>query len=150
MTATANRHHYRQLATYYRRLPGEFGLRPWRVFASVGTWSAGAHPGEGTRSDSEAELLEHGQPPKVVEVSAEQVALDAGLQSGDLNIGPVTPELGTPWATLAGYDVTGGQSFRIRLVNAEQGLDYQCVVVGVKRDRALHTILTVRPVRGSP
>jgi hypothetical protein len=148
MSATERRQHYREIANRARRIPGEHGLRPWRVFAAVGTWSGSGHFGDGERADTEVELLESGQPPKVRQVSAEQVALDSGLQSGDWFVGPVTPEVGTPWATLAGQSTVSGESFRLRLVHDETGDDMQCVVVATTSDRALQTIFTVRPVRG--
>lgn len=148
MTATANRARYRELATRYRRLPGEHGLRPWHVYAAIGSWS-GTHHGEGTRDDTETELLEQGQPPKVSQVKAEQVALGVGLQSGDWIVGPVTPEVGTPWATLAASSLTGEESFRLRLYHEETGEDMQCVVVSTTSDRALRTMITVRPVSGA-
>lgn len=95
------------------------------------------------------ELLERGQPPKVRQVKAEQVALDSGLQSGDWFVGPVTPIVGTSWAAMKGSDATADDSFRVRLSNEETGENMQCVVVAVSDDRALHTMLTVRPVRGA-
>lgn len=147
MTATSNRQRYRQIANHYRRIPGEHGLRPWRVYASVGSWSGAGHPGEGKRADTEVELLERGQPPKVRQVKAEQVALGTGLQSGDWTIGPVTPEVGTPWATLAGSDACGNESFRLRIEHEESGDSLDCVVVTTTSDHALNTYVTVRPVR---
>ena len=149
MSPTDQRQRYRQIANRARQIPGVHGLRPWRVFASVGTWSGGAtHFGNGTRSDAEVELLESGQPPKVRQVKAEQVALDAGLQSGDWTIGPVTPIVGTPWATMSGGGILDSDSFAIRMTNEETGEDLRCVLVSSTSDRALRTMLTVRPVRG--
>jgi len=147
VTATASRKRYREFANRYRRLPGEYGLRPWHVYAAIGTWS-GTHHGEGSRYDTEVELLEKGQPPRVAQVKAEQVALGVGLQSGDWIIGPVTPDVGTPWATLAAASLTGEESFRIRLYHEETGEDMQCVVVSTTSDRALRAMVTVRPVSG--
>ena len=148
MTSAANRQRYRAIANRYRRIPGEHGLRPWHVYAAVGTWS-GTHHGEGTRSDVEAELLEQGQPPKVRQVKAEQVALGVGLQSGDWVVGPVTPSAGTAWSTLCASFVDGEESFRLRLWHEETGQDMQCVVVSITDDRALRTMITVRPVSGA-
>lgn len=142
------REHYRRIANRHRAIPGRHGLRPWRVFDVVGSWSGSGHFGDGMRTDAEAEILENGQPPKVREVKAEEVALDAGLQSGDLVVGPITPVIGTAWATLDGSNADGGESFRLRLTNDETGSDLQCVLVTMTRDRALRTMVTVRPVRG--
>ncbi len=147
MTATTNRQRYRDLANRYRRIPGELGLRPWRVFALVGAWS-GTDAGEGTRTDTETELLEHGQPPKVRQVKADQVALDTGLQNGDYVIGPVTPVVGTAWDAIVGSNAAANQAFQFRITNSETGDDHRCVLVTITSDHALNTMITVRPVRG--
>lgn len=149
MTATQKRQRYREIAERCRRIPGEHGLRPWRVFASVGVWSGSTHFGDGVRTDTEVELLEHGQPPKVRQVKADEIALGVGLQSGDMVIGPVTPIVGTEWATLLGDSAAANNSFRFRLTNAETGDDMQCDLITITGDRALHTTITVRPVRGN-
>jgi hypothetical protein len=148
MAAAAKRRRYRQIANRARRLPGVHGLRPWRVYADVGSWSSSAgHPfGEGTRTDTETELLETGQPPRVRELSDERVALGGG-EKGDLSIGPITPIEGSAWATLTGSGVTPGDSWRVRLVHDETGDVKHCVVKSISQDRALHVMLTVRPVR---
>lgn len=146
MTATSRREHYRQIANRHRAIPGRHGLRPWRVFASVGAWS-GSATGDGTRTDAETELLENGEPPKVRQVKAEQVALGVDLQTGDLVIGPITPVVGTAWATMLDGGATMGDSFRFRLVNEEQGAVLHCAVVAIQNDRALRATITVRPVR---
>jgi hypothetical protein len=147
MSALSNRQHYREIANRYRSIPGEHGLRPWRVYSVVSTWS-GDHPGEGTRSDVEEELLENGQPPRVRQVKAEQVALGTGLESGDWMVGPVTPVVGSSWAKLSGGSAVANDSWRIRLVHDETEEDLHCVVVSITSDMTLGVILTIRPRRG--
>lgn len=149
MGATERRARYRKIANRCRAIPGQHGLRPWRVFTYVGAWSGTDHFGDGTRTDTETELLENGQPPRVRQVSPERVALGVGLEGGDLEIGPVTPIVGTAWADLNGGSTDANESFRVRLSNEETGAVLHCVLVTVRTDKALHTTLTVRPVRSN-
>lgn len=147
MSPTLKRQHYREIANRYRRIPGEHGLRPWRVFAVVGVWSGSGHFGDGIKTETETEILEQGQPPKVRHVRDEVIALGVNLQTGDMVIGPITPVVGTPWSTMTGDAAAVNNSFLIRLVNAETGDSFLCTVVTVSNDRALRTMITVRPQR---
>lgn len=151
MTATANRSRYRRIANRYRRLPGAHGLRPWRVYVSTGAWSeTGTREfGDGTRTDTDTEILEYGQPPRVREVNDEAIALSSDLAKGDYVVGPITPVVGTAWATLLGSAVTAGQTFRVKLVHSETSETVHCLVKESKMDRALRYVITVSPVRSN-
>lgn len=77
-----------------RAIPGEFGLRRYRVWV-VTTTSTGVRPGMpgAQETRTEVELLVGGQPPKVRNVRSRDVI--AGLSEAstiELEIGPVTPE----------------------------------------------------------
>lgn len=145
MSATQNRKRFRRIANQARRHPGRLGLRPWRVFASAGTWS-GSAAGDGTETLTEVEILEQGQPPKVQAVSEERVALGE-VDRGDYEIGPITQIVGTAWATLLGSGTSAGDTFRIRLLHDETGDNVHCVVKHVGKTRALHTMIRCAPVK---
>lgn len=149
--ASERRARYRAIATDKRRLPGEHGLRPWHVYASSGVWSETASNefGDGTRTDTDVEILESGQPPKVREVSDEVIALSSDLTAGDIEIGPITPVQGTAWATLLGSATDAGETFRIKLWNEETDETIHCMVRRTQRDRALRYVVTVSPMRAS-
>lgn len=151
MSATARRSRYRTIANRVRRLPGEHGLRPWRVYISTGAWSdtSSNEFGDGSRTDTEVEILEHGQPPKVREIGDEQIALSTDLTKGDLAIGPITPVVGTPWATLLATSATSGQTVRVKLVHDEVGTTLHCSGKASQMDRALRYMMTVHPQRAN-
>jgi hypothetical protein len=147
----AMRSRYRTIANRYRRLPGVHGLRPYRVYLVTGAWSStSGHPfGDGTRTDTEIEILENGEPPKVAEVGDEQIALGVDLTKGDLLVGPITPVAGTAWSNLVGSAITSGQSWRVKIVHEELGETLHCLVKATKKDKALRYVLTVSPVRSN-
>jgi hypothetical protein len=149
MPALANRERYRKIANRARRIPGEHGLRPWRVYIYTGTWSdqSANEFGDGSRTDTATEILENGQPPKVREIGDEAIALSADLTKGDMAIGPITPVVGTPWATLLATSKTAGDTVRIKLVHDETGATLHCSFQSSQQDRALRYMLTVRPIR---
>lgn len=151
MTAASNRERYRRIANRARRLPGEHGLRPWRVYISTGSWSdtTSNEFGDGSRTDTDVEILESGQPPKVREINDEVIALSADLSKGDMRVGPITPVIGTPWATLLATSATTGQTVRVKLVHDETGVTLHCSGKASQQDRALRYMLDVSPVRSN-
>jgi hypothetical protein len=151
MSATSKRARYRKIANRHRAKPGDHGLRPWRVYVSTGTWSVTTANefGDGTRTDSDVEVLENGQPPKVREVGDEAIALSSDLSKGDYVVGPITPVVGTAWATLIGSAITAGQTFRMKLVHSETAETIHCMVKDSSMDRALRYVVTVSPVRAN-
>lgn len=76
-----------------RGLLDDFGLRPFRVFAIVRTWT-GTRVGQGTSSDVETELtVAGGKRPKVRQVDAEDVVASGGeITDTVYDVGPLTPE----------------------------------------------------------
>lgn len=149
MSATANRARYRRIANRARRLPGNHGLRPWRVYMVSGTWSSQSSNefGDGSRTDTATEILEQGQPPEVREVNDEAVALSSDLMKGDFVVGPITPVEGTSWATLLATSASAGDAIRLKLVHDETGTTHHCSIKSSQQDRALRYVLTVHPVR---
>ena len=137
---------FRHIANRCRAIPGQFGLRPWRVYLDVSSWSGAGHPGDGTETTTTVELLESGQPPKARQASAKAVALGFA-EVGSWEIGPITPVAGTAWATLLASTVTSGQTFRVRLVHDETSDAVDLVVTKTTLDRALRYMLTAQAVR---
>lgn len=128
-----------------RSIPGQLGLRPFRVYLSTGTWS-GTHTGDGTESAAEVEITESGQPPKVRFATDEQVAL-GGLEKGDCVIGSITPSHsggGTLLSSLDASSLSAGGTLHVRLRYSD-GSDSFYSVVGIEKDRALHYTLKCRP-----
>lgn len=146
MSAEGYRSFYRSIANQCRAIPGEHGLRPWRVFLEPGQWSGSSHIGEGTESLTPLELLENGFPPKVRQVSSKMVALGIA-EVGEWHIGPITPQAGTQWSDLLQQLLAYGRTFRIRLVNEEQGQNVDLVVKATNQDRALRFVFQAYPVR---
>lgn len=85
------------------RIPGRLDLRPRKVTVRVRTWT-GARPGVGTYTDVDTVLLNAGVNVKVAQVSTKDIVASGGrYASGDLKIGPITPEYpggGTPSGVL--------------------------------------------------
>lgn len=95
-------HAWRKVAGDARAVPGSYGLRRFRVYAIVREWT-GATIGDGLSGDVVTELLEAGYPPKVRELTGEEIAVN-GLSGRTFEVGPFTPE----WES--GGD-TGGVKF---------------------------------------
>lgn len=96
-----------------RAMPGELGFRPYtEVAVLVRKWSGG-RPGVGTLTTTTATITVFGQPPKVREVTSQEVIASGGAyHDEDLKIGPLTPE----------YSV-GGVSFGTSIAAIDPTLD---------------------------
>lgn len=99
-------------------VPGSLDLRTRTVTVRVTTWS-GARPGVGTKTDVDTLLRNGTFNPKVVEVSSKDVVASGGkYQSGDLKIGPLTPEYavgGTAGSTIDPLTTTSARQVRYLL-----------------------------------
>ena len=108
----------RRLLFRTRAIPGQLGLRPYRAYVDT-TMSSGDELGQGTVTTTSVELTEaNGQPPRVKELSAEEIAL-GGYSEGAIEIGPVTPDFpggGTALSTLAPDPSGDNSTVRVRLV----------------------------------
>lgn len=135
------REQYRHIANRCRAIPGQFGLRPWRVYLDTSSWSGAGHPGDGSETTTTVELLESGQPPKAREASSKAVALGYA-EAGSWTVGPITPVIGTAWATLLASAISSGQTFRVRLVHDETGETIDLAISKTTLDRALRYELT--------
>lgn len=147
--ASDRRNHYRAIANRVRAIPGEHGLRPYRVEVLIVSWS-GARTGEGVRTESSLEILESGQPPKVRFVNDEERML-SNLPAGSIDVGPITPDHlsgGTTWDDLTGesaatheqvlYRVTGPEFPNGALYVREQGNSARAIQYKLRlRPRAL-------------
>jgi len=133
-----------------RGIAGSLGLHPFRCYVVTRTWT-GSTAGAGTSTDSETELLENGQAPKVKTLDGEELALN-NLDSGSIRIGPLTPEHGsggldldTIQSTLTVAQerfvkVTGpgredGVLFRIKDANLDSSLHYT-IIAGPLQEQA--------------
>lgn len=131
-----------------RAIPGQFGLRPHRVYLVVSSTS-GTYPGDGQRDDILTELVEgDSQPPKVRWPKDEDVAMGL-VPKGQATIGPITPAFstgGTDLSDLSGVDLLAGDVRLLRITGPSHpdGADYR--IVSVKADRAMHYMITAIPV----
>jgi len=131
-----------------RALAGELGLHPVRVYVVTRNWT-GTMPGEGAASDTETELLESGQSPKVQTLSGEAIAVNQ-LPEGTLSIGPLTPSYttgGTSLATLATGTLGAAQERWLKLTGGIHGTEGQAYrIVDVSADSALHYTVRAHPL----
>lgn len=131
-----------------RAIPGQFGLRVHTVDVRVTTWT-GAHPGDGAEYDVTTTPITEsdGQPPKVRFLTDEEIAVGQ-LATGTVEVGPITPSHGTD----------GGTDLAV-LKPEDEGTVVHYILTGpefptgavferhaIKTDRALHYMLTLRPV----
>ena len=141
---TARRNRYLKIVDRARAIPGDHGLRMTRVYLVGRNWS-GTYTGEGDELQEETEVMGHrGYPPKVRQMNDEQLAL-AGLSSGSLKIGPLTP----PYPG-GGFDLEWlgklldtGETFHIRVARETGTYDY--MLHSIEQDRPFRYMLTVKP-----
>jgi hypothetical protein len=128
-----------------RAIAGDLDMRPYRVFI-VTRSSSGTYAGSGAITNSEIEVTENGQPPRVRFASDEQIALGR-LESGDATIGPITPTAaagGTDLSALA-PDVVAQQSLYIRLLGPDGASTYY-QISSVNIENAFRYTITAKAV----
>ena len=134
-----------------RAIPGQLGLRNYTVAILCGTWS-GTNTGRGDTIDESIPVTEGGgQPPKVRQVSTEELALGS-LGKGSIRIGPITPGFpggGNPLENLKPC-VNAGQTLHVVLTGPEYPNGAKFLIKDVQTDRALHWTLTCEPVSENP
>lgn len=75
-----------------RSIPGELGLRPFRLFVRTKTWT-GERPGLGLSTTTEVEVLTGGHPPKVRELEHRDIISGAPhLKRVEYRVGPIQPD----------------------------------------------------------
>jgi hypothetical protein len=102
-----------------RAIPGEMGLRPYRVYLHRRVNDGGGLIGSRVDTDNEI-TVGSGQPPKVTQLSAEEMAL-GGYTKVSFRIGPFTPPYtggGTNMRTLLA-DQIDDERAQVRLVGSE-------------------------------
>jgi len=126
---------YRRIADRVRRIPDQYGVRPFRVFLRLETWSGG-ETGVGTATTVETEITPR---PKVRHANPREIAL--GLcQGGDYVVGPFTPSYvggGFPVSALS-PTTTEGQTLSLVLRNEHTGDAEVCRITQIHEDAALH------------
>lgn len=138
--ATA-RDRYRRLAERYRAWPANYGLRHRRVFVNVAT-----HEAEQFRDDAgytQTELLEAGAPPRIKELSDEELALGSH-SAGTVRVGPFTPRHASGGVTreqLVPTVMEGSQVFYTLM--DEDGSVGRYALAELSQDRALRFTLTL-------
>jgi hypothetical protein len=128
-----------------RAIAGDLGLRPYRVFI-VTRSSSGTYAGSGAVTNSEIEVTENGQPPRVRFANDEQLALGR-LEAGDVTIGPITPTTdsgGTDLSVIA-PDVAAQQSLYIRLL-APDGVSTYYRVSEISTENSFRYTITAKAV----
>lgn len=130
-----------------RALPGTLGLRPYSVAILIGTWS-GTYTGRGGTIDEIVAITESGgQPPKVRQLSAEDLAL-SGLGKGSLRIGPITTGYtggGTALDDLKPA-VAAGQTVHAMVTLPAYPNGAKFLIKSIDTTHALHWTMDVEPV----
>jgi hypothetical protein len=144
---STRRDRYRRIAGRARRIPGEHGLREHHVSVVIAR-TGGTYTGDGGRWETENEILELGQPPKVRWLNDQDLALGQ-LPAGSVEIGPITPansKGGTAITLADGSQLTVGDVEVIRITGPQHpgGADYRKLTMHV--DRALHWTIRAAPV----
>lgn len=140
---------YRRIAERTRRIPGEHGLRPYRVFV-VNASRSGAYGLEGTLTETETELLESGQPPKVRQLRTEELALN-NMGAGGIEVGPITPTHSSGGIDFGAItEATASTMFRFRVVSPGSADGVYFRLFSANDDRALHYTLTLYPEGNVP
>jgi hypothetical protein len=137
---------FKELARAKRAIPGQFGIRPHRVYLVTDTYD-GEYHGDGTRTRTSVELVEgDSQPPKVRQLNDERRALGE-LAAGSLEIGPITPpDAGTVAATtLRGAALANGVGFKLRIVGPTGDALY--LIKSLDLSKAIHWTITAEPVQ---
>lgn len=146
--ASDRRNAYRQICYAARRIPGEHGLREHTVSVVTAAWS-GSHAGDGTETETITSITESsGYPPKVRWLTDEQTMV-GGLDSGTIEVGPITPEHnggGTAFSTLVGAALTDGQTIQLLITGPMHPTGARYVVTKHLADRALRHMLQAKPV----
>ena len=140
---------YRRIAERYRATPGKHGLRPYRIFV-VNASRSGAYGLEGTLTETETELLESGQPPKVRQLKAEELALN-DMGAGGIKVGPITPTHssgGIDFSTLTAATASTMLRFRVVSPGSTDGVYFR--LFSANDDRAIHYTLTLYPEGNIP
>lgn len=130
-----------------RSIPGQLGIRPYRVSILIGTY-AGAYTGRGDSIVEEYLVTEAGgQPPKVRQLNSEELAL-GNLGKGSLRIGPITPGFvggGNPIESLKPC-VAAGQTVHVMVTGPEYPNGAKFALKSFGSDHALHFTMDVEPV----
>jgi hypothetical protein len=138
------------LARNVRAIPGQFGIRPHRVYLVTDEWD-GPYYGDGALTREQVELVEgDNQPPKVRQLNDERRAL-GDLAGGSVEIGPVTPpDAGSVAASaFRGADLTNGfNGLKLRIVGPTGDALY--VIKGLDLSRAIHWTITAEPLQSTP
>jgi len=135
----------RELCHSIRAIPGQLGIRPYSVAAVSACWS-GDERGEGIEDETSIAITEaDGQPPKVRELSSEQLAV-GGYDKGTIEVGPITPDFpgsGTLLSTLE-QDPEDNTLVYFIITGPEYPSGQRFVLVELKTDRAFHYKMTLR------
>lgn len=131
-----------------RAIPNNYGLRPYTI-TIVNRTHTGTYAGEGTATDTETALTEHGgAPPKVREANDEQMAL-GNLPRGTLIVGPITPDHpggGTSAATLLAQAAANRDEFYYRVTGPGDSDGALYRLHSISTDRGYHYTLQLTPV----
>ncbi len=138
------------LARSIRAIPGQFGLRPHRVYLVTAEWT-GIYSGDGQRVEDEVEITESdNQPPKVRWLTDDEIAVGNGaISNGTIEIGPITSEFsggGITMAELRASTIDAGGTVVLRIVGTKypEGAFYR--LTEVRADRVIHWKLRAAPI----
>lgn len=133
-----------------RSIPGDLGLRLFRVFIRTTTYS-GDRVGVGTPTQTETEILTGGHPPKVKERRGEDiVGGHSEMRATEYEVGPIQPDfLGGGNSTDVLDPAAGAAVTKIVYVVKGPGLPASgvlCEKTGDGFDSTLHYSLTLKAI----
>lgn len=131
-----------------RAIPGNLGLRPHQVSIIVKSYT-GTHTGEGDEVIIETAITEgSGQPPKVRWLKDDEIAV-GNLDSGTIEVGPITPEFSTGGLDISVIDGSSeatGETRYLKIVGPKHPNGAYYAIKEVRADRAMHFKLRAVPV----
>ena len=123
------------------------GFRPHAVSLVKGLSETG-QPQDTVEHEELAIVEANSQPPKVVQLNDEQVAV-GGLARGTIEIGPITPAFaggGTDLGELVGRKLEGGDTLHVKITGPLHPTGALYRIVDVRAYRALRYMLRAKPV----
>lgn len=142
----------KQLAYNIRAIPGQFGIRPYTVSVVSSTF-ANDDGLTGTETITTTAITEaNGQPPKVRWLNSEELTV-SDLESGTIEVGPITPDTtagtGTLLSLLTGSGLADGSHLVFIVTGPKHPNGARYRRVDDESDRALHYTLKLSPIQGS-
>jgi hypothetical protein len=133
------------LARNVRAIPGQFGIRPHRVYLVTTTWG-GNYTGDGFRADEVTEITEaDSQPPKVRWLTDDEIAV-GNISNGTIEVGPITSAGGITLEELRLDDAAIGSGRYLKITGPKHPNGGMYRITEIRADRAIHWKMRAAPV----